>query len=111
MFLGFQHFFKNNPLGKHYRKYKRVNADKFYDIKRGKTHCFGGTTNIVYNLKTEKVESQYLSLAGTLVNCSGGRTPWNTWISCEETTINKGAGITKQHGYNFEVFSILLLPN
>ena len=100
-------FFKNNPLGKHYRKYKKENADKFYDIKGKKTHCFGGTTNIVYNIKTEKVESQYLSLAGTLVNCSGGRTPWNTWISCEETTINKGTGITKEHGYNFEVFPSL----
>jgi hypothetical protein len=24
-------------------------------------------------------------LAGTSVNCGGGRTPWNTWMSCEET--------------------------
>jgi len=100
-------FFKNNPFGKHYRKYKKENADKFYDIKGKKTHCFGGTTNIVYNINTEQVESQYLSLAGTLVNCSGGKTPWNTWISCEETTINKGTGITKEHGYNFEVFPSL----
>ena len=96
-------FFKNNPFGKHYRKYQKENADKFYDIKRKKTHCFGGTTSIVYNIKTEKVENQYLSLAGTLVNCSGGKTPWNTWISCEETTMNDGGGITKNHGYNFEV--------
>ena len=100
-------FFKNNPFGKKYRKYKKNNSDKFYDIKGSKTHCFGGTTNIVYNLQTNKVESQYLSLAGTLINCSGGLTPWNTWISCEETSINEGAGITKDHGYNFEVIPSL----
>ena len=100
-------FFKNNPFGKYYRKYKKNNANKFYDIKGSRTHCFGGTTSIVYNIQTEKVESQYLSLAGTLVNCSGGKTPWNTWISCEETTIKEGVGITKNHGYNFEVFPSL----
>ena len=100
-------FFKNNPFGKNYRKYKKNNASNFYDIKGRKTHCFGGTSSIVYNLKTGKVESQYLSLAGTLVNCSGGITPWNTWISCEETSIKEGAGITKDHGYNFEVIPSL----
>ena len=101
-------FFKNNYYGKNYRKYKKENAEKFYDINNTKTHCFGGTTNIVYNTKTEKVESQYLSLAGTLVNCSGGITPWNTWISCEETVIKNGRGITKNHGYNFEVYPSII---
>ena len=33
----------------------------------------------------KKIINQHLSLSGTLVNCSGGQTPWNTWISCEET--------------------------
>ena len=96
-------FLKNNHYGKKYRKYKIKNAEKFYDIKNTKTHCLGGTTSIVYNTKTEQVEKQYLSLAGTLVNCSGGVTPWNTWISCEETVMKNGKGITKEHGYNFEV--------
>ncbi len=38
------------------------------------------------------------------MNCSGGPTPWNTWITCEEIVVNKGeSGLKKNHGYNFEV--------
>ena len=97
-------FFKNNYYGPDYESYKEKNADKFYDINdNNDTYCFGGTTNIVYDIKKEKVESQYLSLAGTLINCSGGITPWGTWISCEETVQKEGEGITQNHGYNFEV--------
>ena len=96
-------FFKNNPYGKNFKKYIKKNSSKFYDIKNNKTHCFGGTTTIVYNTKIQKTEKQFLSLIGTLVNCSGGPTPWGTWISCEETVFKEGVGINKMHGYNFEV--------
>ena len=97
-------FRKNNFYGKYFRKYRKENSEKFYDINNNKTHCFGGTTSIIYNMKTQEVENQYLSLAGTLVNCSGGVTPWGSWISCEETVIKNGRGITENHGYNFEVY-------
>ena len=26
----------------------------------------------------------YMILEGTAKNCGGGKTPWDTWISCEE---------------------------
>ena len=54
-----------------------------YDNGQDNSPCGGGTTTLVYNPKTQKVETEYLSLAGTLVNCGGGITPWGSWISCE----------------------------
>ncbi|MEV7724970.1 alkaline phosphatase PhoX [Streptomyces sp. NPDC087917] len=50
------------------------------------------------------VVSERVALAGTAVNCAGGRTPWNTWLSCEETEERAGdSGYSRDHGYVFEV--------
>jgi secreted PhoX family phosphatase len=59
----------------------------------------GGTTTLVLDTSNPariRVEDEYLSLGGTLMNCAGGPTPWGTWLSCEETLI-------ENHGYVFEV--------
>lgn len=63
----------------------------------------GGTSNIVYNLKTHQVEYQCMSLLGTIRNCSGGITPWGSWLTCEESVATASAKINKNHGYVFEV--------
>ncbi|MEU6758838.1 alkaline phosphatase PhoX [Streptomyces sp. NPDC046685] len=50
------------------------------------------------------VTGERVALAGTAVNCAGGRTPWGTWLSCEETEDRAGtSGYTRDHGYVFEV--------
>jgi len=63
----------------------------------------GGTSNIVYNLRTQQVEHQCMSLLGTIRNCSGGTTPWGSWLTCEESVATASNKIGKNHGYVFEV--------
>ncbi|BAY13345.1 alkaline phosphatase PhoX [Calothrix sp. NIES-2098] len=63
----------------------------------------GGTITVVVG-PNRRVRKQFVSLAGTIRNCAGGPTPWDTWISCEENlTLPGTGGATKKHGYNFEV--------
>ncbi|MDF9869383.1 alkaline phosphatase PhoX [Streptomyces sp. NPDC052071] len=50
------------------------------------------------------VHGERVAIAGTAVNCAGGPTPWNTWLTCEETEDKAGTnGYTKDHGFVFEV--------
>jgi hypothetical protein len=47
---------------------------------------------------------EYVGIAGTSTNCAGGVTPWNTWLTGEETEQRAGGkGYERDHGYVFEV--------
>lgn len=65
------------------------------------TASSGGTTTIWLDGNLN-VTRHYLSLTGTIRNCGGGITPWNTWISSEEAGYS-GWKMDRRHGYNFEV--------
>jgi uncharacterized protein len=88
---------------------RKIDRNRLYDQGKGKRPGLGGTTTLVYDTRHKKLVRHYLSLAGTVRNCSGGVTPWGSWITCEEDTQQPGSDeknpseIEKPHGYNFEV--------
>ena len=64
----------------------------------------GGTTTIIYDYRAHRIESQHLSLVGTIRNCAGGTTPWGSWLTCEENVSRAGSrGIGQDHGWVFEI--------
>ena len=100
---------RNHELEPHHRETAfRVMSEPLSDEQLSRIYDSGvgrgGVTTLVYDVASGRVEKQCLTLAGTLRNCSGGATPWGSWISCEEIVINAGQyGALRDHGYNFEV--------
>ncbi|MFF0598306.1 alkaline phosphatase PhoX [Streptomyces antibioticus] len=62
----------------------------------------GGCT--VVEVRPDGRVAEWVGIAGTSTNCAGGRTPWGTWLTCEENSDRAGVnGMTRDHGYVFEV--------
>ena len=91
------------PFGWNNEKIGLVDTEKLYDLGSKELPCLGATTTLVYDTRTSTLEKHFLSLAGTIRNCAGGPTPWNTWVTCEETVQKAENTFEQDHGYNFEV--------
>ncbi len=84
----------------------RISQAQIYDFVDGEMPAAGGTTTLIYDPLRQRMESDFLSLAGTSINCGGGATLHNSWLSCEETVARKGeGGQGNDHGFVFEVFA------
>ena len=75
-------------------------------------HGLGGTTTTLVTPEGVVLDA-FTSLNGTMMNCSGGRMPWQAWITCEETVNGPDVGpdftgvlntaLQQPHGFIFEV--------
>lgn len=92
-----------SDLKKMPKKLQNHKTDLAYDHNSAGVALPGGTSNLVYNIKTKQLEQEFLSLVGTIRNCAGGITPWNSWLTCEESVLTLKDGFNQAHGYIFEV--------
>lgn len=98
------YFRRLGPYGMLNENFDKVDRDLLYDSgEEGVYPSLGGTSTLVYNPADQKVEAEFLSLAGTERNCAGGITPWGTWITCEESNETPNGEFLEDHGYAFEV--------
>jgi secreted PhoX family phosphatase len=105
------HWFDGSAFGDGYGELPEATRSLLYDRGGDRTPALGGTTTTIYNPMTGEAEKQFLSLAGTEINCAGGPTPWGSWLSCEECFEMPGSRFEyghvikrdQQHGYVFEV--------
>jgi secreted PhoX family phosphatase len=102
---------EHSAFGEAFETLPEAIRSRLYDRGNDTTPALGGTTTSIFNPSTGEVERQFMSLAGTEINCAGGPTPWGSWLSCEECFTEPGTRLQKlrlirrerRHGYVFEV--------
>jgi secreted PhoX family phosphatase len=64
----------------------------------------GGTTSLLFDTRRGELVRDWVSFAGSIVNCAGGIADRGVgWITSEETVSGPTQGFQRKHGYNFLV--------
>ena len=94
---------RNHEIGS-YGKSLKIDGKPF-DAKAG-----GGCSSLTFDTKNGEWLDSWISLSGSVRNCAGGATPWETWLTCEETVIESGdiqrkakVDLNEKHGWVFDV--------
>lgn len=94
---------QHSPFGPNNERLGLVDRELIYDTGHMIEPAIGGTTTVVFDTKTQRMDKHFLSLIGSIRNCAGGQTPWGTWVTCEEVNSEREPHEEDWHGYNFEV--------
>jgi len=95
---------RNHERGAGERMVVPGNAAAQYDnVNLNGQHPGGGCT--VLRIRNGQLVDHRNTIGGTIVNCAGGPSLWNSWLTCEETTESLVSQGGLNHGYIFDVSS------
>lgn len=90
-------------FGAGHQRLTSIPGAKLFDVAADGSPKLGGTTTLIWDMRSQRLLRSHLSLAGTCGNCAGGPTPWGSWLSCEETIEKDPPLVSRAHGWVFEV--------
>jgi hypothetical protein len=82
-----QAFHSDPDAGATYPDPRANNAGGWIYVSNSESKDSGGVGALTFDDQGRVIDYRMI-LAGTRKNCGGGRTPWQTWVSCEE--VDKG---------------------